>query len=128
MSTPQTEMVAKYDPGGQPSLSKYVEAAQRSLVLEALDPRPGQVVVEVGAGTGKLPHYLADGAGVRVLAVETSRSLSDLGKRRMEGLPVDWLTGSPEQIPLDGGTADAVLLVDVLEFVQDPGEVLAEAR
>ena len=43
-------------------------------VVAAIDPRPGDVFLEIGPGTGALTHPLA-ATGARILAVELDRDL-----------------------------------------------------
>jgi SAM-dependent methyltransferase len=69
-----------------------------------LVPRDAGLVVELGAGTGKLTRALA-ALGVRVLAVEPdARMLAVLRERGLDGVE-----GSAESIPLGDGEADAVV-------------------
>jgi SAM-dependent methyltransferase len=67
-------------------------------------PDDARLVVELGAGTGKLTRALA-GLGVRVVAVEPdARMLAVLRGSGLEGVD-----GSAEEIPLADGAADAVV-------------------
>jgi SAM-dependent methyltransferase len=84
-----------------------VEAA-RWLVPERAD-----LVVELGAGTGKLTRAVA-ALGVKVVAVEPdSRMLAVLRGRGLEGLE-----GSAEAIPFDDGVADAVVAGSSLHWFE----------
>ena len=77
----------------------WPEAAARWLV-----PANAELVVELGAGTGKLTRAVA-ALGVRVVAVEPDARM--LGVLREHGL--DGVEGSAEAIPLGAGSAAAVL-------------------
>jgi len=69
-----------------------------------LVPEDAQLVVEPGAGTGKLTRAVA-ALGVRVVAVEPDpRMLAVLQRFGLEGVE-----GTAETIPFDDGMADAVL-------------------
>lgn len=77
----------------------WPEEAARWLV-----PEDAKLVVELGAGTGKLTRAV-EALGVRVVAVEPdSRMLAVL-----RGLGLDGVEGSAEAIPFDAGVADAVV-------------------
>ena len=77
----------------------WPEAAARWLV-----PEDAELVVELGAGTGKLTRAVAV-LGVRVVAVEPDpRMLSVLRRLGFEGVE-----GSAEEIPFGSGAADAVV-------------------
>lgn len=72
-----------------------------------LAPGSPRLVVELGAGTGKLTRALA-GLGARVLAFEPDeRMLAVLRGLGLDG--VEALHGSAESIPLGDGAADAVV-------------------
>lgn len=77
----------------------WPEEAARWLV-----PDQARLVVELGAGTGKLTRALAT-LGVRVLAVEPDPRM--LAVLRAQGL--DGVEGSAEAIPVGDGEADAVV-------------------
>jgi SAM-dependent methyltransferase len=77
----------------------WPEEAARWLV-----PEEAELVVELGAGTGKLTRTVAE-LGVRVVAVEPDpRMLAVLRELGQEGLD-----GSAEAIPFGDGVADAVI-------------------
>jgi SAM-dependent methyltransferase len=77
----------------------WPEDAARWLV-----PEDAQLVVELGAGTGKLTRAVG-ALGARVVAVEPDvRMLAVL-----QGLGLEGVEGSAESIPFDAGVADAVV-------------------
>jgi len=78
-----------------------------------LVPEGAQLVVELGAGTGKLTRAVA-ALGVRVVAVEPDpRMFAVLRRLGLEGVE-----GSAEAIPLGGGVADAVVAGSSLHWFE----------
>jgi SAM-dependent methyltransferase len=77
----------------------WPEEAARWLV-----PADAQLVVELGAGTGKLTRAV-DALGVRVVAVEPDPRMLAV----LHGFGLEGVEGSAEAIPFDDGVADAVL-------------------
>jgi SAM-dependent methyltransferase len=74
-------------------------------------PEDAELVVELGAGTGKLTRAVA-ALGVRVLAVEPDpRMLAVLRERGLEGVE-----GSAEAIPVGESEADAVVAGSALHW------------
>jgi SAM-dependent methyltransferase len=69
-----------------------------------LVPEEAQLVVELGAGTGKLTRALA-ALGPRVVAVEPDPRMLTV----LRGLGLEGVEGSAEAIPFDAGVADAVV-------------------
>jgi SAM-dependent methyltransferase len=86
----------------------WPEQAARWLV-----PEGAELVVELGAGTGKLTRAVA-ALGVEVVAVEPDpRMLAVLRARGLEGVE-----GSAEAIPFDDGVADAVVAGSSLHWFE----------
>ena len=58
--------------------------AQRGVVLEALDPRPGEAVLDIGQGPGLLLEEIARrvGAQGRAVGVDLSETMSAHARRR----------------------------------------------
>ena len=81
---------------------------------------PGWRVLDVGCGDGRLGSLLAE----RVERLEV-RGFEHL-VRADTPIPVEAFDG--EHIPVDDGSADAVVLVDVLHHTADPMVLLGEAR
>jgi SAM-dependent methyltransferase len=74
-------------------------------LADRLELRPGRVVVDVGAGTGKLTRLLVP-TGARVVAVEPQEEMLAVLR---EAVPeAEALEGSAESLPLADGFADAV--------------------
>lgn len=67
----------------------------------------GGMVLDLGAGTGKLTRVLAD-AGYQVIAVEPSAPMREALAVALPGTRV--MDGSAESIPLDDGSVDAVVV------------------
>jgi SAM-dependent methyltransferase len=84
----------------------WPEEAARLLV-----PEDAELVVELGAGTGKLTRAVA-ALGVRVVAVEPDpRMLAVLRERRLDGVE-----GTAEEIPVGDGEADVVVAGSALHW------------
>jgi SAM-dependent methyltransferase len=85
----------------------------RKAVRWVLERAPGQRVLDLGAGTGKLTVTLI-AVGAEVVAVEPDPAM--LGELR-RGLPaVDALPGSAEAIPLADASVDAVIAGNAMHW------------
>jgi SAM-dependent methyltransferase len=80
-------------------------AAAIARIVELFDLRPGRVVLDLAAGTGKLTRLLA-ASGVTVIAVEPVPEMRAELERRVPGVTI--LAGTAERIPLDDSSVDAV--------------------
>ena len=107
--------------------------AQRRTTVEALDPRPGERGVDVGAGPGFLACEVAHRVGDDgwIAAVDPSASMLLAARRRAEeeGVPgrMALLRGDAQGLPLADGRFDFVVSTQVFEYVPDVGGALGEA-
>jgi SAM-dependent methyltransferase len=107
--------------------------AQRRATLEALDPRPGERIVDIGSGPGMLAAELAEAVGREgaVCGVDVSESMNAIARSlpRAEGAaPMEFVLGDALAIPLPTGGFDAAVCTQVYEYVEDLPAALAEAR
>ncbi len=100
-------------------------AAYRRRVIGAAEGR----VLEVGSGSGlNLPLY---GERVReVIALEPGARMIALARRKspLGAVPVAFVEASAEEIPLDGGSVDTVVMTWTLCTIPHAPEALAEMR
>lgn len=102
---------------GHYALSSAVIARQAAL-------RPGDVVLDVGGGTGGVSAPLA--ASVRaVVVVEPSAALASRGRSRFAA--TRFVRGDGTRLPVRAASVDVVLLIEVLHHVADADAVLREA-
>ncbi|NKX53477.1 demethylmenaquinone methyltransferase [Arthrobacter mobilis] len=95
----------------------------RRVVVEAVDARPGQKVLDLAAGTGTSSEPYAD-AGVHVVACDFSLGMLRVGKRRRPD--IDFVAGDATALPFADNSFDAVTISFGLRNVQDPQQALAE--
>jgi SAM-dependent methyltransferase len=79
--------------------------------MDALAPRTGDVVVDVGCGAGQSVLQLAErvGAGGRVIGVDIAPRLLDMARLRAEGLAqVRFLDADAQRLDLPGRSVDAI--------------------
>lgn len=82
-------------------------------VARWLVPEGAELVVELGAGTGKLTRAVA-ALGVRVVAVEPDPRMLAV----LHGLGLEGMEGSAEAIPFDAGVADVVVAGSALHWFE----------
>lgn len=109
--------------------SLHVEdAAVEAAVLDAL---PGRFrhLVDLGTGTGRMLELLAGRIG-RGTGIDLSQEMLHFARARLERARLTHLQlrqGDIYALPLADGSADAVIMHQVLHFLDDPAAAIAEA-
>jgi ubiquinone/menaquinone biosynthesis C-methylase UbiE/DNA-binding transcriptional ArsR family regulator len=104
---------------------KEVEAAMD----EALGQGPFNLLVDLGTGTGRILELFGARA-TRALGFDVNHAMLAYARMKLEraGLPHAQVRhGDLNNVPLPDGAADAVVLHQVLHFLDDPAAAVAEA-
>ncbi|MGH7334095.1 MAG: methyltransferase domain-containing protein [Candidatus Rokuibacteriota bacterium] len=100
--------------------------------LSAGRPRPGEVVVDIGAGSGTdaFLSAVAVGPAGRVLAIDMTEAMLERGRANVEvtGLhQVEYRQGLAEALPVEDASVDLVISNGVINLTPDKGAVFREA-
>jgi SAM-dependent methyltransferase len=102
---------------------------RRQLVMSALDVQPGEDVVDVGCGPGFCLTELAERAGAAgsVTGIDSaSAMLAAAAKRAERHDNVSFHQADATSLPVPDSAFDALLSVQVLEYVPDIDSAIAE--
>src|SRR3954465_11434185 len=94
-------------------------------VIEAVDPQPGQTVLDLAAGTGTSSQPFAD-RGAFVVPCDFSLGMPRVGKQARPVLP--FTAGDGTRLPFADDTFDAVTISFGLRNIVDPHAGLREMR
>lgn len=102
-------------------------------LVDRVDPRPGQTILDLAAGTGDLGFAAAERVGDQggVLCTDFSSEMVEAARRNGErrGLEnVEYRVLDAERMDLGDGTVDGVLCRWGYMLMADPGAALAETR
>jgi demethylmenaquinone methyltransferase/2-methoxy-6-polyprenyl-1,4-benzoquinol methylase len=117
-------VAARYDLAND-VLSLGADREWRRLVLEAVDPRPGQAVLDLAAGTGTSSEPFAH-AGAAVYPTDLSLGMLRVGKARRPEL--GFVAGDALQLPYADDSFDAVTISFGLRNVEHTEAALVEMR
>jgi len=113
-------------------LPRLIHSAMRREDLKAYRQRVVSAaagrVLEIGIGSGlNMPFY---GAGVtEVIGLDPSAQLLAMAQRVVRpGIPIDFIEGSAESIPLENASVDTVLTTWTLCSIPDAARALREMR
>lgn len=106
------------------------EAAVEAAVLEALGGRVVDLLVDLGTGTGRMLEVLAP-AYRRGIGIDSSREMLAVARSRLIGAGIaraEVRLGDIGALDPGIGSADVVVIHQVLHYFDDPGRMLAQAR
>ncbi|BBK44212.1 ArsR family transcriptional regulator [Allostella vacuolata] len=110
--------------------SLYVDEQEVEAALLGLLPeREVQDVLDVGTGTGRIVELLGR-RGIRAVGVDSSRDMLGVARANLERAQLHQCQvrfADAYQLPMPGASFDAVTVHQVLHYLDDPGEAIAEA-
>ena len=116
------DVAARYDLTND-LLSLGQDRRWRRAVHRAVDPRPGQVILDLAAGTGTSSEPFEDG-GAQVVPCDFSLGMLQVGKARRPDLP--FVAGDATRLPFADDAFDAVTISFGLRNVVDTDAALRE--
>jgi SAM-dependent methyltransferase len=99
--------------------------------LSALAPQPGDTVADIGAGTGLLALDLARAVGESgtVIAIDPSPEMRAAAAARCSDRPnVRIVDGAADRLPLEAGSVNRAISLQVFEYLTDIPAALAEVH
>lgn len=129
------EIALVMGPGGLPWLDRPEREREErpDLVIQAMDLRPGQVVADLGAGSGYFTFRLAAQVGNsgKVLGVDIQDAMLATIRHRAAAMGVtnvEEIKGTDTDPKLPANGVDQVLMVDVYHELAYPYEVMTNVR
>jgi demethylmenaquinone methyltransferase/2-methoxy-6-polyprenyl-1,4-benzoquinol methylase len=102
----------------------------RRALIDAIDPRPGQRILDVATGTGMVASGLA-GRGATVIGLDQSDDMLAGARRRLAQRPdlasrITLVQGEAEHLPFADGEFDALTFTYLLRYVDDRRATMRE--
>jgi SAM-dependent methyltransferase len=110
-----------------------ITAPVSNWLVEKIDARPGETVLEIAAGTGDLGHELAKrvGSDGRLVSTDFSAEMLDVARRQGSALGlgnVEYRVLDAEKMDLDDDSVDAAVCRFGYMLMADPAAALAQTR
>ncbi len=102
----------------------------RRAMVDAVDPQPGQRILDVATGTGMVAFALAQ-RGAEVIGLDQSEAMLGAAKGRLSSRQsgagsVTFTVGEAERLPFGDGAFDALTFTYLLRYVDDPAATMRE--
>jgi SAM-dependent methyltransferase len=125
MSPSFAEIAPRYD--ALRPLSRGDRARLEAMLGDA-DLQAGDLLVEVGCGTGRLTLPLAAVTPARVTGVDPEAKMLDVARGKDLAGRVEWRRGTAYRLPVGDGEAALVVMVMVIHLLRQRVRALVEAR
>ncbi len=110
------------------ALLRAENAVRNPWIAEEIEERLGvhKIVLDIGCGGGLLTNYLAK-VGHKVTGIDLSESSLRIARQGDSTQNVHYACANAYCLPFENGAFDVVAAMDVLEHVEEPSLLLAEA-
>ncbi|MDD2665723.1 MAG: class I SAM-dependent methyltransferase [Methanocellales archaeon] len=122
------EIASEYDAWYQTPLGAYANRLEKELIFELAEQKPGEIVLDVGCGTGNYSIELARMC-LKVVGIDTSVNMLKIAREKAEKgeLDITFVLGTAESLPFNDDQFDMILLVTTFEFL-DPEKAIVEMK
>ncbi|UCF57145.1 MAG: methyltransferase domain-containing protein [Deltaproteobacteria bacterium] len=104
---------------------RAMERSAEKLILTLLNPQPGERVLDIGCGAGN--HLLFfNKLGLDITGLDASPYMISMARERL-GNRCSLNRGMAGDLPFDDNEFDLAVLINTLEFLDDPLQALREA-
>ena len=125
MDYDKTAIAASYDA----ARAYRPEVMQRWLDLVAAHAPPHpRLIIDIGCGTGRFTHPLAQRFKTRVIGIDPSQRMLEGARAKLADGRVSFLQAPAEQLPLADGCADLVFMSMMLHHIGDKERAARECR
>ena len=97
----------------------------RRAMIDAVDPRPGQRILDVATGTGLVASGLVR-RGATVVALDQSEHMLARARKRAGDAAMTFVQGEAERLPFPDRSFDALTFTYLLRYVDDPAATMRE--
>jgi len=108
----------RYDRWFETPIGSLVKRYESELVLDLLKPRHGEMILDVGCGTGVFTLDILS-FGPLVIGLDISRPMIMRAGIKAEGYPFQGVAGDMKSLPFADSCFDKVVSVTALEFIED---------
>ncbi len=103
---------------------------QLGKLLEVLNLKPGDRVLDMGCGSGKIAEYISDQTHAHVLGIDMAVGALDRARARTQEKRnrLDYQKGNMNDLSLPPASMDAIIAVDTLHFVENLQKTVGQMK
>jgi ubiquinone/menaquinone biosynthesis C-methylase UbiE len=107
-----------YDRWFTTPIGSLVKKYETQLILDQLIPKPGEIILDAGCGTGVFTIDILL-SGSQVFGLDISLPMLIQAVKKLNGLPFQMILADILNLPFPGDSFDKVISVTALEFIED---------
>jgi ubiquinone/menaquinone biosynthesis C-methylase UbiE len=97
------------------------------LIAMHVPDRPS-VIVDLGCGTGRFTHPMAERFQTRVVGIDPSEKMLEGARKKPGNSRVEFRQAPGEEIPLEDGSAEVIFMSMILHHLKDRERTAQECR
>ena len=114
-------------------IMEWMNGPAYRLALDLIQPQPGQSVLEIGFGTGRLLEMIANTTkDVRIAGIDPTEAMVNMAKARLQSfqgnIHADLRQGPAGALPWGDQSFETVTALHSFQFWQGPQEAVAEIQ
>ena len=114
-----------YDRWFTTPIGSLVKKYETQLILDQLKPKPGEIILDAGCGTGVFTLDILL-SGSQVVGLDISLPMLIQAVKKLKGLPFQMILADILNLPFPGNSFDKVISVTALEFIEDAKRTMGE--
>ena len=107
-----------YDRWFTTPIGSLVKKYEAQLVLDLLEPKQGEVILDAGCGTGIFTLDILS-LGLRVIGLDISLPMLIQAGKKLKGYPIQTVLADMSNLPFGESSFDKVVSITALEFIED---------
>ena len=115
----------RYDEWFETPIGALVKRYESLLLSDLLQPRPGEMILDVGCGTGVFTLDMLS-SGPCIIGLEISRPMLMRARQKSTGYSFHPIAGNMMSLPFADNVFDKVVSMTALEFVEDAQHAVRE--
>ena len=120
-----SKIAGVYESWYETKKGRYCDKLEKNLILNMLNPKSGESLLDIGCGTGHHLRWLKN-FGLKLYGIDNSKAMLDTTRNNLDR-EIQLKLGRAEHLPYRDNEFDIATLITSLEFFEHPEGALREA-